>query len=87
MSTIRNGLILAGGDSTRFWPLQEKSFFNFLGKPLILYQKEELTKYCDKITIVASKTNAISINRLIDNSDFRSKTQVIVQNEKLKGQA
>ena len=87
MRKIKNGLILAGGDSTRFWPLQEKSFFSFLGKPLVLYQIEELVKYCDKVTIIANKKNAISINRLIENSDFRSKTQVIVQNEDLIGQA
>ncbi len=87
MRKIKNGLILAGGDSTRFWPLQEKSFFSFLGKPLVLCQIEELVKYCDKVTIIANKKNAISINRLIENSDFRSKTQVIVQNENFKGQA
>lgn len=87
MRKIKNGLILAGGESTRFWPLQEKSFFSFLGKPLVLYQIEELTKYCDKVTIIANKKNAVSINRLIENSDFHSKTQVIVQNENLKGQA
>jgi len=87
MRKIKNGLILAGGDSTRFWPLQEKSFFSFLGKPLVLYQIEELAKYCDKVTIIANKKNAVSINRLIENSDFRSKTQVIVQNENFEGQA
>jgi len=87
MRKIKNGLILAGGGSTRFWPLQEKSFFSFLGKPLVLYQIEELTRYCDKVTIIANKKNAISINRLIENSDFQSKTQVIVQNENLEGQA
>ena len=87
MRKIKNGLILAGGDSTRFWPLQEKSFFSFLGKPLILYQIEELVKYCDKVTIIANKKNAVSINRLIENSNFLSKIQVIVQNENLDGQA
>lgn len=87
MRKIKNGLILAGGDSSRFWPLQEKSFFSFLGKPLVLYQIEELTRYCDKVTIIANKKNAISIDRLIENSDFQSKTQVIVQNENLEGQA
>ena len=86
MRKIKNGLILAGGDSTRFWPLQEKTFFSFLGKPLILFQIEELVKYCEKVTIIANKKNAILINRLIENSDFRSDTQVIVQNEKLIGQ-
>lgn len=30
--------ILAGGHSTRFWPLEEKNLFEFYGTPLIIYQ-------------------------------------------------
>lgn len=30
-------VILAGGDSGRFWPLREKSFFPFLGTPLLYH--------------------------------------------------
>ena len=42
MRKIKNILILAGGDSTRFWPLEEKNLINFLGTPIIQYQVEQL---------------------------------------------
>lgn len=86
MRKIKNGLILAGGDSTRFWPLEEKNFFSFLGKPLILYQIEELSKHCEKITIIVSKDNAVAINRLIKNSVGQLKCQVVIQKD-INGQA
>lgn len=86
MRKIKNGIILAGGDSSRFWPLEEKSFFTFLGKPLILYQTEQLSKYCENITIIASKSNAVMIKRLLDNVDQTAKYQVIIQKD-ISGQA
>lgn len=86
MKKIKNGLILAGGDGDRFWPLENKVLFNFLGKPLILYQIEQLQRYVEKITVVAAKDNAITIKRLIDNSGFSSNIQVIIQKD-IPGQA
>jgi bifunctional UDP-N-acetylglucosamine pyrophosphorylase/glucosamine-1-phosphate N-acetyltransferase len=35
-------LLLVAGRSTRFWPLQEKTLWPFLGKPLLLHQVERL---------------------------------------------
>ena len=87
MRRIENALILAGGDSTRFWPLSEKSFFTFLGKPLIMYQIEELAKYAANLTIIANKNNAVAIKRLIDNSNIGLTAQVIIQKDTLTGQA
>jgi len=49
---IKNIVILAGGDGSRFWPLKKKSLFLFNGKPLICHQVDKLKRYCDKITIV-----------------------------------
>jgi UDP-N-acetylglucosamine diphosphorylase / glucose-1-phosphate thymidylyltransferase / UDP-N-acetylgalactosamine diphosphorylase / glucosamine-1-phosphate N-acetyltransferase / galactosamine-1-phosphate N-acetyltransferase len=86
MRKIKNILLLAGGDSTRFWPLQNKLFFNFLGKPLILFQIEELLKYCELVTVVASKTNATAIKRLVDNENIRS-VQILIQKEDYPGMA
>jgi len=86
MRKIKNGLILAGGDSSRFWPFDEKNFFSFLNKPLILYQIEELSKYSEKITVVASKKNATSIKRLVENVEGLDNYQVIIQKE-IEGQA
>ena len=86
MRKIKNILLLAGGDSTRFWPLEDKIFFSFLGKPLILFQIEELSKYCELITIVANKSNATALKRLIDNDNIKS-TQIIIQKEDFPGMA
>jgi UDP-N-acetylglucosamine diphosphorylase / glucose-1-phosphate thymidylyltransferase / UDP-N-acetylgalactosamine diphosphorylase / glucosamine-1-phosphate N-acetyltransferase / galactosamine-1-phosphate N-acetyltransferase len=77
---IQNILILAGGDSTRFWPLEEKNLLSFLGKPLILHQIEQLTKFSDKITVIVSKQNHSLINRLIDKN-----IQLIQQDDKFPG--
>ena len=35
MKKIKNIIVLAGGDSGRFWPLKEKLLTPFLGKSLI----------------------------------------------------
>lgn len=81
MKKIKNALVLAGGDSSRFWPLEEKNFFSFLGKPLILYQIEELLKFVEKVTLVSNQTNVIAVSRLFENSEFSGKVQVIVQKD------
>ncbi|MFA5769984.1 MAG: sugar phosphate nucleotidyltransferase [Patescibacteria group bacterium] len=86
MKKIKNILLLAGGDSTRFWPLENKLFFSFLGKPLILYQIEELLKYCELVTVVANKSNATTIKRLVDNNNIES-VQIIIQKEDYPGMA
>ncbi|MEK7522922.1 MAG: sugar phosphate nucleotidyltransferase [Patescibacteria group bacterium] len=86
MRKIKNILILAGGDSTRFWPLENKLFFSFLGKPLILYQIEELLKYGELITVVANKSNATVVKRLVDNNDIKS-VQIIIQKDDYSGMA
>jgi len=86
MKKLKNILLLAGGDSTRFWPLENKIFFGFLGKPLIIYQVEELLKYGELVTIVANKTNTTTIKRLIDNSNIKS-VQILIQKEDFPGMA
>jgi bifunctional UDP-N-acetylglucosamine pyrophosphorylase/glucosamine-1-phosphate N-acetyltransferase len=86
MRKIKNILLLAGGDSTRFWPLENKLFFSFLGKPLILYQIEELLKYGELVTVVANKSNATTIKRLVDNNNIKS-VQIIIQKDDYSGMA
>ena len=86
MRKIKNILLLAGGDSTRFWPLENKLFFSFLGKPLILFQIEELLKYSELITVVANKSNATTIKRLIDNVNLKP-VQILAQKEDYPGMA
>lgn len=86
MRKIKNIVVLAGGDSSRFWPLEEKNLLPFLGKPLIIHQIEKLSEYADILTVVAGQTNIISIKRNIENSQFSAKCRVIVQ-KNLSGQA
>lgn len=86
MRKIKNILLLAGGDSTRFWPLENKLFFGFLNKPLILYQIEQLLKYGNLVTIVANKSNATAIKRLIDNTEIKD-VQIIIQKDDYDGMA
>jgi len=86
MRKIKNILVLAGGDSTRFWPLENKLFFGFLNKPLILHQIERLLKYGDLVTIVANRSNATAIKRLIDNSEIKG-VQIIIQKDDYDGMA
>ncbi len=87
MRKIKNALILAGGDSTRFWPLEGKVLFDFLGKPLIIHQINELKKYAEKITVVVHKEYATVIGRLVENLENGRVVQIIVQKEELVGQA
>lgn len=56
MKKIKNAIILAGGDSTRFWPLSQKNLYVFNGKPLIQHKIEKLLPYVEKIIIVTNKT-------------------------------
>lgn len=86
MRKIKNILLLAGGDSTRFWPLENKNFFSFLGKPLILFQIEELLKYGELVTVVTNKSNAVTIKRLIDNVNIKL-VQILIQKEDYPGMA
>ncbi len=87
MKKIKNGLILAGGDSTRFWPLKDKNFFVFFNKPLILYQIEKLSLYCEKIYIVANQNNILQLKRLLGNLDLNFSYEIIPQQNYSLGQA
>ncbi len=57
MKKIKNIIILAGGDSDRFWPLKEKLLTPFLGKPLILHFIDGLSEYGEEIFVVCSEAN------------------------------
>lgn len=51
-------LLLAGGDSDRFWPLGDKQSFPFLGKPLSYNHLAQLQKFgFEKIIVVVSQQN------------------------------
>ncbi len=53
-------LILAGGNSDRFWPLSDKNSLSFLGKPLVYFSLAQFRKFGLKdIVIVINKTNRL----------------------------
>lgn len=82
MKKIKNILILAGGDSTRFWPLKNKQFFSFLGKPFLAYLVEGIVDYGQNITVVCpSSFKDKEINL------FGNKVEIIPQKNDLSGMA
>lgn len=82
MKKIKNILILAAGDSTRFWPLTGKSFFSFLGKPLLFHLIDNLKKIAENIVIVANQAE----KPLLDRLKFE-KLKIVLQKKELSGQA
>ncbi len=64
-------LVLAGGDSTRVWPIKDKLMLNFNGYPLIYYTLLRLKKFgFGEVVIVVGKNNYNSYKKLITNFDL-----------------
>jgi len=82
MKKIKNGIILAGGDSDRFWPLKDKILTMYLGKPFISFLTEKLSLYCDQIFIVTNDQNKTQIQNATHNS-----YSYVVQNRRNCGMA
>ena len=79
-------LILAGGDSSRMWPLNDKTFMHFLGKPLAFYTLAQLAKFGFKdIVIVVGKSNRSDFSRI--KNEFTGFKINIVNQKRAKGQA
>ena len=58
-------LVLAGGDSSRLWPLSDKHFIKFFDKPLIYQTLLQLVKFgFSQIVIVTNKDNKESFVRI-----------------------
>ena len=83
MKKIKNILILAGGDSARFWPLTKKSYFPFLGHPLLSQQLNILKRFAKKIFVVANSSDIHLIKELQSKNEF----EISLQKDDLKGQA
>lgn len=87
MRKIKNILLLAGGDGDRFWPLENKVVFSFLGVPLIIHLIKKLLDYGEKIYLVAHESNVSLIKRLIENYGLSSFVDVSFQKSDIPGQA
>lgn len=58
-------LILAGGDCSRVWPLEEKHFLPFCGRPLISYPISQLIRHgLTNFVIVTNRNNKEMFERL-----------------------
>lgn len=65
MEKFKNIIILAGGKSTRFWPLGDKSLFTFLGKTIIEHQIQRFLPYAEKLFVVTNEVNRSEIQKTI----------------------
>lgn len=79
-------LLLAGGESTRFWPFTDKNLTPFFGKPLLLWHFEQLVRLGVKNVVVVA--NELSLT-LIKRVEVPKKLVVsyVVQDKKGQGQA
>lgn len=82
MKKFKNIIILAAGKSTRFWPLEDKNLFIFLGRPLIYHQFKKLSCYAENMTIIGNKKNGDFLKKLFS---FDPKVKIVIQ--KGEGQA
>jgi bifunctional UDP-N-acetylglucosamine pyrophosphorylase/glucosamine-1-phosphate N-acetyltransferase len=49
-------LLLAGGESTRFWPFTDKNLTSFFGKSLLYWHYEQFVRIgCNRVVVVANK--------------------------------
>jgi len=74
-------VILAGGASSRLWPLEEKSLLKFMGRPLLSWQLENYAELgLDRAVIVANPENEAQIRAYVA---LLTSTQVdvVVQHE------
>ncbi len=79
-------LILAGGDSDRFWPFRKKALVPFLGKYLLTHQIESLLPFAKQLIVVTSSSNHKEISNIINQNHYPF-VHLIVQNSNLAGQA
>lgn len=79
-------LILAGGNSDRFWPLGDKHALSFLGKPLAYHALSQLSKFGFKnIVIVTNKQNEFLFKKL--KKEFSGLTINLVSQTDSRGMA
>lgn len=66
MKTAFPVLLLAGGDSTRFWPFTKKNLFPFLGKPFLLWHYEQLVRMgVERAIVVGNSETMEEIKRVV----------------------
>jgi NDP-sugar pyrophosphorylase family protein len=85
MKNIR-AILLAGGDSTRLWPVQDKHFLSILGKPLIIHSVSQLIKTgIEDIVIIVPKGKKEKFEYIL--TEFTSITIHLVEQLDERGMA
>jgi bifunctional UDP-N-acetylglucosamine pyrophosphorylase/glucosamine-1-phosphate N-acetyltransferase len=86
MKKIKNILILAGGDSSRFWPLQNKCLLDFLGKPLFVHIVLAIKDFAQNIFVVSHSLNQNLFKQEIERINLKN-VFLIEQKKDKKGMA
>jgi NDP-sugar pyrophosphorylase family protein len=74
-------VILAGGASSRLWPLEEKSLIKFMGRPLLSLQLENYARLgMDRAVIIGSPDN-VGVMRALAGTVPGVEVDVAIQNE------
>jgi bifunctional UDP-N-acetylglucosamine pyrophosphorylase/glucosamine-1-phosphate N-acetyltransferase len=72
-------VILAGGASSRLWPLEEKSLIKFMGRPLLGWQLENYARLgLTRAVIIANPENEDMIWSVVENT-ANIQAEVVVQ--------
>lgn len=75
-------ILLAAGDSTRLWPIEDKLFLNINGLPLIQYTLRNLTAIgINKVIIVANNKNIDNCQKLISFNKSLDIKVIIQEND------
>lgn len=80
---INTILILAGGDGTRFFPLEQKVQFRFNGKTVLQHIIASISDLAEQIVVVTNKSN----DTLIKSDLLKFPVQFVVQTEDNGGMA
>ena len=60
-----DAVILAGGESTRFWPFTHKILMPFFGKPLLLWHYEQLLRLGFRNVVVVANADSLTDIRFV----------------------
>lgn len=77
-------VLLAGGQSSRFWPLEEKNLFEFFGVPLLVYQIKRYshffsrTQHKPRFIVVSNQNNYDLITKHLQSYKIGN-LQVVIQ--------
>lgn len=72
-------ILLAGGESNRFWPLGDKNLISIGNESLIQRQVKEYVDYCGELIVVSNAGNYDSLVEQVSMLDLPKKITFVVQ--------